>query len=125
MLRFAVAVALAFVVPSVSLGAEPVLRQEPSLDSRQERGQERSVEKFFNGTDADRDAMLKEVVRIISEGGYRDVSMVPWFVMVAKNAKGTEVILLVDPVTLMTLELESGDEPNAAASELTIPQLRP
>jgi hypothetical protein len=45
--------------------------------------------------------------------------------MVAKNPKGTEVMLLVDPVTLMTLELESGDEQNAAASELTIPQLRP
>jgi hypothetical protein len=121
MLRFAVIVALAFVVPSVCRGAEPASRQQPNADSRQER----NVEKFLNGTDADRDAMLKEVVRVISEGGYRDVSMVPWFVMVAKNTKGTEVMLLVDPVTLMTLELESGDEQNAAASELTIPQLRP
>jgi hypothetical protein len=112
MLRFAVIVALAFVVPSVCRGAEPV------------PGQKRTAERFLNGTDADRDAMLKEVVRVISEGGYRDVSMVPWFVMVAKNAKGTEVMLLVDPVTLMTLELESGEEQNAAASELAIPQLR-
>jgi hypothetical protein len=120
MLRFAIIVALAFIVPSVCGGAEPVSRQEPNVDSRQER----SVEKFLNGTDADRDAMLKEVVRVISEGGYRDVSMVPWFVMVAKNTKGTEVMLLVDPVTLMTLELESGDEQNAAASELAVPQLR-
>jgi hypothetical protein len=107
MLRFAVAVALAFVVPSVCRGAEPVSRQE----------------QFLNGTDAERDARLKEVVRVISEGGYRDVSMVPWFVMVAKNAKGSEVMLLVDPVTLMTLELESGDEQRAAA-ESAIPQLR-
>jgi hypothetical protein len=107
MLRFAVAVALAFVVPSVCRGAEPGPRHE----------------KFLNGTDADRDAMLKEVVRVISEGGYRDVSMVPWFVMVAKNAKGSQVLLLIDPVTQMTLELESGDEQGAAA-ESAIPQLR-
>jgi hypothetical protein len=110
MLRLAVAVALAFVVPSVCRGTEP-------------SKQERTAEKFLNATDADRDAMLKEVVRVISEGGYRDVSMVPWFVMVAKNAKGNEVMLLVDPVTLMTLELESGDERGAAA-ESAIPQLR-
>ena len=113
MLRFAVVVALAFVVPSVCGGAEPGSKQE------------RSAEKFLNGTDADRDAMLKEVVRAISEGGYRDVSMVPWFVMVAKNAKGSEVLLLVDPVTQMTLELESGNNEKAAASELAIPKFRP
>jgi hypothetical protein len=112
MLRFAVAVALAFVVPSVCRGAEPVSKHE------------RSAEKFLNGTDADRDAMLNEVVKVISEGGYRDVAMIPWFVMIARNAKGSEVMLLVDPVTLMTLELERADGQNAAASESTIPQLR-
>jgi hypothetical protein len=53
---------------------------------------------------------------VISEGRYREVSMVPWFVMVAKNAKGREVMLLVDPGTLMTLELESSDDQTAAAS---------
>jgi hypothetical protein len=113
MLRFALAVAaLAFAVPSVCRGAEPVSTQE------------RTAEKFLNGTDADRDAMLKEVIRVISQGGYRDVAMVPWFVMIAKNPKGSEVMLLVDPVTLMTLELESADEHSAAASESAIPRLR-
>jgi hypothetical protein len=112
MLRFAVVVALAFVVPSVGRGAEP--------DSKQGR----TAERFLNGTDADRDAMLKEVITVISKGGYRDVAMIPWFVMVAKNAKGREVMLLVDPVTSMTLELERADEHRAAASESEIPQLR-
>ena len=51
--------------------------------------------------------------------------MVPWFVMVARNAKGAEVLLLVDPVSAMTLELESGGDQRAgAAPETTIPQLR-
>jgi hypothetical protein len=112
MLRLAVAIIAALAVPSVGVGAESAPTQE------------RSVERFLNGTDADRDAMLKEVVRIISEGGYRDVSMVPWFVMIARNAKGVEVMLLVDPVTLMTLELESGDANAAQAPETAIPRLR-
>ena len=82
---------------------------------------EGTAERFLNGTDADRDAMLKEVIRVISEGGYHDVSMVPWFVMIAKNAKGSDVMLLVDPVTLMMLELERGDQQSTAA-EAAIPK---
>ena len=71
MLRFALAVVFACSVPFSGLGAEPASKQE------------RSVEKFMHGTDADRDAMLKQVVRLIGENGYRDVAMIPWFVMVA------------------------------------------
>jgi hypothetical protein len=113
MLRWAFAVAVALAAPSLGLGAEVASRQE------------RAADRFLNGTDADRDAMLRDVLRVISEGGYRDVSMIPWFVMVAKNAKGAEVMLLVDPVTMMTLELESADGQSAgAASETAIPQLR-
>ena len=99
MLRFAIAVALAFVVPSVCRAAESVSRQE----------------QFLNGTDAQRHAMLKEVLGVVSKGGYRDVVMMPWYVVVAKNAKGSEVMLLVDPVTLMTLELETATEQSAAS----------
>jgi hypothetical protein len=50
----------------------------------------------------------------------------PWFVMMAKTKKGTEVLLLVDPVSGMAVEIESGpsDAETASTPETRIPKLR-
>jgi hypothetical protein len=88
--------------------------------------QERTIEQFLHGTDAERDAMLKDVAKSISDSGYREVQLVPWVVMMAKNAKGVDVMLLVDPVSHVALEIDngSGERDAAAASETVIPKLR-
>ena len=118
MLSLSLAVALALAVSSSLIFAQPTSKSAPK--------QERTVERFLNGTDADRDAMLKDVAKAISDAGYQEVSMVPWLVMIAKNRKGTDVMLLIDPVTLMALELDRPGNATEAteASETAIPGLR-
>jgi type VI protein secretion system component VasK len=116
MLRFCLVALLALAIPSSPLHAADA-RKAP-------KKQERSVEKFLDGTDADRDAMLKDVVKIIEARGYRELAVVPWFVMMAKNAKGREVLLLVDPVSLMAVEIENEPGETAAVPETVVPGLR-
>lgn len=116
MLRFGLAALLALAIPSSPLHAGDT-RKAP-------KQQQRSIERFLKGTDAEREAMLKEVVKIIAARGYRELSVVPWFVMTAKNAKGREVLLLVDAISLQVIEIEREDEEIAAAPETVIPKLR-
>ena len=118
MLRFSLAAALAIAISSSPTYAQPASKSAPK--------QERTAERFLNGTDADRDAMLKDVAKAISDSGYHDVAMVPWFVMIAKNRKGDDVMLLIDPVTLTALELDNpGNATHATeAAETHIPRLR-
>jgi hypothetical protein len=95
-------------------------RQESSVETKRP---ERSVDKFLNGTDAEREVMLNDVMKSIAGKGYREVSLVPWFVMMAKNSRGREVLLLVDPVSLQAIEIEHEDDEIAAAPETAIPGL--
>jgi hypothetical protein len=81
----------------------------------------RKADKFVNGTDADRDAMLQDVVNRITGSGYRDLSVVPFFVLAGKNPKGEDVLLLVDPVNLTAIELQTQNDEKA---ETEIPGLR-
>lgn len=117
MLRFCLVGLLALAIPSLPLQA----REMP----KSSKGHERSAEKFLNGTDADRDAMLKDVVKLIAAKGYSDLAVVPWFVMMAKDARGREMLLVVDPVSLQMIEIQNeSDETAAAAPEAAIPNLR-
>ena len=102
MLRFCLFAFLAFGV-SLPLNAADA--------SKAPKKQERSVEKFFSGTDADRDAMLK----MIAPKGYHDVAVVPWFVLMAKNSRGREVLLLVDPISLQAMEIQNESDEMATA----------
>jgi hypothetical protein len=115
MLRFCLVPFLALSVATPLLARD--VRNAP-------KKQERSVETFLNGTDAEREAMLNDVVKIIVARGYREVSLVPWFVMMAKNSKGREVLLLVDPISLQTIEIEHEGDEIATAPETAIPKLR-
>jgi type VI protein secretion system component VasK len=67
---------------------------------------QRTIDEFLAGSDAERDAMLQHVVKLVAQRGYRQLSVVPWFVLAAKNAAGKDVVLLVDPVSLTATELE-------------------
>jgi hypothetical protein len=118
MFRLGFLIVLTAIFPS-SLYAEPA---KTTAASRQER----MIERFLNGTDAERDAMLKDVAKSIADSGYRDLQVVPWMVMMAKNAQGVDVMLLVDPVSQIALEIDKGfgERDAAAASETMIPQLR-
>jgi len=109
MLRFGFIVLLALAVPLSPLHAGAA-RKAP-------KKQERSIERFVDGTDAERKAMLKNTLKTLAALGYRDVLLVPWFVMMAKNERGREVLLLVDPVSMQTMEIEREDDEVAAASE--------
>ncbi|WP_068012813.1 hypothetical protein [Rhodoplanes sp. Z2-YC6860] len=115
MLRLLLVASLALILPLSSSSARD-LRKAP-------KSHERTGEKFLNGTDADRDAVLKDVMKMITERGYREVSVVPWFVMMAKNSRGREVMLLVDPVELQIIEFEHDDDETAAVSETLVPTL--
>jgi len=115
MLRITFVALLALLLPLSSTSAGDL--NESSKD------RERTAEKFFNGTDADRDAILKDVMKIITERGYRDISVVPWFVMMARNSRGREVMLLVDPISLQVIEFENEDDETAAAPDALIPRL--
>jgi hypothetical protein len=53
------------------------------------------------------------VVTNIAKNGYRELSVVPWMVMAAKNAKGQDVILLIDPSTQRAMELQIGSDDQA------------
>lgn len=108
---------LVLAIPASLLHAASDARKAP-------KRQERSVETFLKGTDADRDAMLKEVVKLIAAKGYRELSVVPWFVLMAKNARGQEVLLLVDPVAMQAFEFQNEGDETAAAPEAVIPRLR-
>jgi hypothetical protein len=44
--------------------------------------------------------------------------------MIAKNSRGREVLLLVDPVSLQTIEIEHEGDEIATAPETAIPKLR-
>jgi hypothetical protein len=117
MLRLGLIVSLCFIISAKPSEAQP--RTMPADSAR-------SVERFLNGTDADRDVMLRETARSIADNGYSDVALVPWFVMMAKNRKGAEVLLLVDPVSRIAVEIENGpsEAETAAAPETQIPKLR-
>jgi hypothetical protein len=89
--------------------------------SKAPKKQELSVERFFSGTDADRDAMLK----MIAPKGYHDVAVVPWFVLMAKkNSRGREVLLLVDPISLQAMEIQNESDEMATAPETVAPKPR-
>lgn len=116
MLRVCLVCLLALVIPSSPVHAGDARKASKS--------HERSVEKFLSGTDASRDAMLKDVVKMIAAKGYRELSVVPWFVMMAKDAGGWDVLLVVDPVSLQMVEIPSESGETAAAPETAVPKLR-
>ena len=111
MLRFGLLFSVFFLAPALMSQAEP-RRNAPSA--------ERSAERFLNGTDADRDAMLKETAKIIANNGYTNIAVVPWFVMMATNKKGAEVLLLVDPVKQVAVEIDT--EPGKAETATASPR---
>lgn len=106
MLRFALIAALAVMTHT----ANAQNANDPSTQSEQ-----RPAEKLLE----DRDAMLKETMDSIAKNGYRDLAVAPWFVIIAKNDKGKDVVLLVDPVSKISLELEAPTDENA---ELELPK---
>jgi hypothetical protein len=115
MLRLLLVASLALILPLSSPSAGD-FRKAP-------KSREQTVEKFLNGTDADRDVLLKDAMKMIKERGYREVSVVPWFVMMARNSRGREVMLLVDPAAQQIIEFER-DEETVSASETDIPAPR-
>src|SRR5215204_383647 len=120
MLRFSLVAALTLAVLSSMTFAE----QAQKGDAGQTKDQR--LEKFLNGTDTERDAMLRDVAKSIADNGYRDLSVLPWMVMMATNSNGMDVLLLVDPVSNVALELDRGplERDAASASEIRIPKMR-
>jgi hypothetical protein len=116
MLRFCLLASLALAIAPTPLHAGDTHKAPKT--------QERSVERFLNGSDAEREAMVNDVVKILATRGYRELSVVPWFVMMAKNSGGQEVLLLVDPVSLQVIEIQHEGDEIAAAPETAIPKLR-
>ena len=110
MLRFCLFAFLAFGV-SLPLNAADA-RKAP-------KKQERSVGKLLSGTGTDRDAMLK----MITPKGYLGVAVVPWLVLMAKNSRGREVLLLVDPISMQAMEIQKDSDEMATAPETLIPKL--
>ena len=68
--------------------------------------------------------MLKDVAKMIAAKGYHDMAVVPWFVLMAKNSRGREVLLLVDPISLQAVEIQSDSDEMATGPETIIPKLR-
>jgi len=118
MRRLSMIVLLTLMTPIALAQARPAPKTIPNS--------ERSSERANAGADAKKETIPKKILQAIAESGYRDVQVVSWLVMMAKNPEGREVMLLVEPVSLLAVEIDNGAEisdAKAKTPETALPKL--
>ena len=59
------------------------------------------------------DALLQDVIDAVKNSGFKNVGVLPMFVVSAKSADGKDVLLLIDPQTMHAIEVKD-ESPSAS-----------